>query len=273
MITHLRLRKQLYDFVHGGLEQTLHDKIERHCSSCRECAEEVRYLRTLSTILEGGTTQPSEQRTTEYWNSFALIVEQRVRQTERRQKYSLISVREWLRSLLTFRKKYVLALSGGLTFGIVLALYLFPLLSPRPAANEHFADRSDQQVTQSAMPVNFVVNRAHQYFRKSKVLLVGISNMKEDEDVDLNVERKASRELLHEARYLKTQALDSRSKKLINDLDKILIELADMEEKNDIPNVEILRGGIHQENLLFKIRMAESLYDSSKYISPNNSER
>ena len=55
----------------------------------------------------------------------------------------------------------------------------------------------------------------------------------------------------------------------MNDLEKILIELANIEEHRDLPNVEIVRGGIRQENLLFKIRMAEAMYDSSEFTYAN----
>lgn len=270
MIEHLRLRKQLYDFAQGDLEQPLREKVERHLSSCRKCADEVKYLRTILQMKEGALVQPSERLSPEYWNHFALNVEPRIREAQHRKNYSSVSVTEWVRTLFVFQKKYIAALGGGLALGVLIELYVLPW---RQNVKEQLADGSVVQSTQAVVPADLVADRMHQYFRKSKVLLVGISNMKDDDDVDLSVERKASRELLHEARYLKTQDLDSRSKKLINDLDKILIELADMEESNDLPNVEILRGGIHQKNLLFKIRMAESFYDSTKLTSNNNNER
>ena len=52
--------------------------------------------------------------------------------------------------------------------------------------------------------------------------------------------------------------MEARSARLIGDLEKILIELANIEEDQDIPNVEMIRSGIRRENLLFKIRMTES---------------
>jgi len=88
--------------------------------------------------------------------------------------------------------------------------------------------------------------------------------------VDLSSERKVSRDLIEEARYLQSQPLDRRSERLIGDMEKILIELANMKEQNELPNVEMIRGGIHQENLLFKIRMAESLYDTTAAIQGSN---
>jgi hypothetical protein len=80
---------------------------------------------------------------------------------------------------------------------------------------------------------------------------------------DLSAEREVSRDLIKEARYLREQDIDRRSARLIEDLNKILIELANLEDEHDLPDVEIIRGGIHQENLLFKIRMAELMHDST----------
>jgi hypothetical protein len=100
------------------------------------------------------------------------------------------------------------------------------------------------------------------------MLLVGIENMKVSPEAsfDFAVERNASHELLQEARNLKYQPLDSRSAKLIGDLEKILIELSTIKEETGLPNVEIVRSGIQQENLLFKIRMAEAIYDTTKFM-------
>ena len=86
---------------------------------------------------------------------------------------------------------------------------------------------------------------------------------------DVSVEQEKSRELIHEARYLKNQPLDPRSQRLIEDLEKILIELANMKQEGNAPNVEIIRGGLHQENLLFKIRMEEQTFNTH----PENSVR
>jgi hypothetical protein len=113
------------------------------------------------------------------------------------------------------------------------------------------------------------VQRAGQYFRKSKMLLVGLTNMKTDlaEPPDFSSEQRLSRDLIHEARYLKQQPLDSRSRRLVSDLEKILIEVENIKGHDDLPDVEIIRSGIHQENLLFKIRMAEAMLDSAGFIT------
>jgi hypothetical protein len=102
--------------------------------------------------------------------------------------------------------------------------------------------------------------RLSDYFRKSKTLLVGVSNITpvKGESVDLDAERRTSRTLLREARYLRSGPVDARSSRLIDDLDRILIGLANGEEAASAPDIRMIRGGIQSRNLLFKLRMQET---------------
>jgi hypothetical protein len=36
---------------------------------------------------------------------------------------------------------------------------------------------------------------------------------------------------------------------------------------NDLPDIEIISSGIRRENLLFKIRLAEAMYDSAQFVT------
>jgi hypothetical protein len=47
----------------------------------------------------------------------------------------------------------------------------------------------------------------------------------------------------------------------MEDMEKILIKLSNTREQTGFPELAIIRGGIERENLLFKIRITETLYD------------
>jgi hypothetical protein len=98
------------------------------------------------------------------------------------------------------------------------------------------------------------------YFTSSRMLLIGIANMSPEQGkpIDLSVERSAARSLVRQARLLSTEPVDERSQELIRDLERILIELANLEETADVPGIELIRTGVREQNLLFKIRMAEN---------------
>ena len=92
------------------------------------------------------------------------------------------------------------------------------------------------------------------------MLLVGIANLNPEEGkpLDLGIERKAARSLVLQARLLSERSIDERSRELLQELERILIELANLEETADVPEVEMIRTGMRQQNILFKIRMAEN---------------
>jgi hypothetical protein len=108
--------------------------------------------------------------------------------------------------------------------------------------------------------------RLYDYFRRSKALLVGVSNLDpaEEHAADLGTERSVSRSLLREARYLKTGPVDFRSSRLMDDLDQVMIGLANSDARSATPAVEMVRDGIETKNLLFKLRMQET----RQYNSP-----
>ncbi|MDL1893365.1 hypothetical protein FBQ87_10830 [Sphingobacteriales bacterium CHB3] len=214
-------------------------------------------------VLPHPSSQPADERDAMFWHSLAMNVQRDIR-GERKSRTGVFSALvDRVRSFVAFRPAYVY--SAGAALAVMgIAVFFF---RPQFEAPIHVAEKEDMSEEARIIPT---ANESHQrisdYFRKSKTLLVGIANMRtEDEpNIDLSDERSVSRSLVHEARLLQQQPLDGRSARLIRDLEKIMIELANLEETNDLPNVELIRSGIRQENLLFKIRMAAASYDTSQ---------
>lgn len=256
----------LYEFVRGELPQEKAGELEAHLAVCEACHAELEIIRQAVAFLGNESVDPSMNLSEEYWRSFPLRVEERTR-TSARAPFTRVSFLDAVISFLTFDRKYLYA--AAISAAVVVAVLFFWPRGDHATVEKLAtvpAPSSDFQV----LPAR---DRLTQYFRKSKVLLVGITNMTpgDGQQIDLRSERKASRGLILEARYLKKQRLDLRSAKLIDDMNKILIELANMEEQADLPDVELIRSGIHQENLLFKIRIAETLSDTTHFIASNNS--
>ncbi|MBI3766598.1 MAG: zf-HC2 domain-containing protein [Ignavibacteriales bacterium] len=265
MIRHRRIKLLLYDYLMGELSQDGRHTVEDHLATCLKCANELTELQSALEVTSLVIHQPSEERPVEFWQNFTREVENKIQAAAAVQhgKPAFVSVEHMNAfKIAKFRPAVVL--------GVAIAMLVVALIVGRSLRTRTEENRA-QGLPERAVPLISANDRMGQYFRKSKTLLVGIENMKVDErqPVDLKAERRVSRQLIHEARYLKSQPIDVRSAKLIGDLEKILIELANMKEENNLPNVEIIRGGIHQENLLFKIRMAESLYDTVKYVTAN----
>lgn len=194
-------------------------------------------------------------------------VEKEIRQSKQPKLNPFTEFVESVRSHFTLRPNYAYAIGGSLAT-ILLALLLFPW---QPTEEQQPADILPVQNDATGMPTNFNANqeRVRQYFRSSRTLLVGLANVATEDaaNFDVSEEKMKARTLIHEARFVKTQPLNNRAERLVNNLERVLIELANLDESNDISNVEIIRSGIRQENLLFKIRMAEASFDTARTVT------
>lgn len=263
MSTHSHIQSLLYDYLRDELTPAERQEVEAHLEACSQCSRERDEIRAFSELMVKYSGDASVSRGEAYWQAFADNIQKRIQVGEHRGRTkNPFSAWEKILSFSRFQRRPAFAFGAALAMMVVAAIILF-----RPHDQVRELEQAAETVQPPVETASRMDPRMGEYFRKSKVLLVGLTNMKmsEDQAVDFSAERKASRDLIHQAVYLKSQPLDVRSARLINDLEKILIELSNLKEENNLPNIEIIRGGIHQENLLFKIRMAESLYDSSSY--------
>ena len=264
MSKHDQIQCQLYDYIQGGLELHERKKIEAHAASCAVCNRELEELRDLIENPLPTLGEPSDERTPAYWNDFASEVERRIQEIDGQRLVRQFSLWDWLNSLLVFNKSQVITI-GSVLAVVCAAISLWLLHTPLPV--------EEKIVSPPIVSAQFaeVDQKVSNYLHKSKTLLVGISNLDlaRDNSIDLTTEKKVSRQLVREARYLHDQPLDIRSARLIGDLEKIQIEIGTMKDYGAVPHIEMVRNGIYRENLLFKIRMAESMYDTRGVISAN----
>lgn len=261
--SHKKIHLLLYEYLSGDVSPQQQEEIAGHLEKCALCRTDLEAIRAALEMLRPRLPLPSDERPAAYWNAFADAVERKLRNARKRRSV-WSEVWEELTTFVTRRPMVVSSLAGVAALLLVTVVLWRDIVTVGSPAGEKTANNIPVQT--AAYDSANVDRRMGDYLRKSKILLIGITNMKLDEDqtVDLSSERNYSRGLLQEARYLEGQPIDYRSARLVSDLKKILIQLANAKEEGDAPNVELIRSGIHQENLLFKIRIAESLYDSSQ---------
>lgn len=265
MNKHSDILSQLYDYLRNETSPEDSSKLESHLASCQSCAEELEELESFLDVSSSNPHEPCNERTQEYWNNFEFDVKRRIQSLEIKKQKSPLSVWAKINSFFIFHKRPAIAYSSVFVI-MILAMVVWRLNIPPKGAE--VIEQQPVQFTEVDSPGD----KVEEYFRKSKTLLVGITNMdiEKDKPIDLSTERKVSRELVHQARYLQRQPMDVHSAILVNDLEKILIELANMKDEHGLRNVEIIQGGIHKENLLFKIRMAESMYEGPRFMNANH---
>jgi hypothetical protein len=251
-MTHARARALLYDQVTGQISYTDRIRLMEHLSGCKPCSDHHQRIETTVRLLSHASTRPSERLGPEYWKHFSRSVELRLQEEGRPASASVSRFGEWLDQMVLGRRR-TLALAGGVLATVVVLSFLvrFPAPPPSTPAN-------DPVLGVQAPPPS---PQVHQYLRRSRALLVGLENLEVParKAVDLRTERKLSRELLQQAKDLQERPMDLHTARLVGDVERILLEIANT-DGNATQHVEVIRGGIRQENLLFKLRMAEAAY-------------
>lgn len=261
MTLHTTIQIHLYDYLQGGLSARERDEVALHLRSCAACAAEAEELQAFIGSQERIASDPAAALPTAFWNTLLHDVDMQIAaETRTRPWYRRLAV--WLtpgptpqyRIAVTFAALLIVAGSALITWTVMRH-------DPVPAA---------PAVADAVTPDSSAVvrtTRLQKYLHRSRTLLVGVANMKipEDQPADIQAERQASRELVMEARALREEPLDVNSERLINDLEKIQIELANMTPDDASPGVAMIRQGIESKNLLFKVRIAETLYQQVKY--------
>jgi hypothetical protein len=286
---HRTIRLMLYDYVRGELGENDERLVEKHVARCAGCAGEAAALRSVLKVVPDAARRPSDTLPESYWKGFANEVMGRIgpgpvadvgligriagRLAGARHPAGRISA-AW---------KLSLGLAAAVIAGGVLYLAVSPPAGgPADSGTERIAERRADGAWPgtgegpaggdaggdaggvaggfSADSLTQFDRRLDDYFRRSKVLLVGVSNLEPADEgtADLVIERSISLSLLGEARYLRTGPVDARSYRLLEDLDKIMIGLANSDARSAAPTVEIIRDGIRARNLLFKLRMQEA---------------
>jgi hypothetical protein len=253
-MTHARARTLLYDHVMGQISDTDRIRLMEHLSGCRPCSDHLQRIETTVRLLSHTSTRPSERLGPEYWKHFSRSVELRLREEDRSASAPASRFGEWLDEMVLGRRR-TLALAGVALATVVVLSFLvrFPGPQPPPSTTANVPVQGVQAPPPSP--------QVHQYLRRSRALLVGLENLEVParKAVDLRTERKLSRELLQQAKELQERPMDLHTARLVGDVERVLLEIANT-DGNATQHVEVIRGGIRQENLLFKLRMAEAAY-------------
>jgi hypothetical protein len=255
-VNHKEVRHNLYDFLRNALDDDERRLVQEHLDACGPCKHELQHLERTLQLLSPALSDPAAVRDDAFWNELAQDVEKQIGGTAR---FGVVRrMVENVRAFTMLRPTYAYAAAASL-------ILLVALLFTRQPVQKERAMVDGVSSSEHALVQERPEERMSEYFRKSRTLLVGIANMRPEHIAarDLSEEQEFSRALVHEARALKQQGLDPRAARLVNDLEKIFIEFTNIEPSRHVRDVELVRSGIVQENLLFKLRMAEAVFDTT----------
>lgn len=242
---------------YGELENDRQQAFDAHLTGCENCAAAFRELHaTLQILSKREQPQADPAFLDGFWTRLAPELEKASRPVKYNGRFRFNFLPEIL-----FTQKWIWGLAGAaalLVLGILIGKYYFSAaITPTQFAEEQPVSPPDAQYA-------MVANRSQRYLERSKVLLLGLVNSEPAENdssvLILPYKKQLSRELVQEAHVLKQELSDTRQprlEKLVADIEMILLQIANLEETQDLPAVEMIRSSVDRKGILLKINLEE----------------
>jgi hypothetical protein len=237
-----QVRRSFVEALYNELDQEERKEFDAHLESCLKCRKAFRKMkRALSLMNQRVRVEPDPRFWDDYWNR----LEERM-QSEKQAPPRPVQWQRWL-----YRAAAVLLLVGA---GVLMGRFWVPteplLTEKRPESVPVMQAKLD--------------HRTQQFLGRSEVLLLGLVNYdpetEETASLDLTKQKAVSQNLIQEATYLKKELAegdDRRLEKLVADLELILLQIANLEEKEDVPEIELVKSGVDRKGLLLKINLEQ----------------
>ncbi len=245
--------------LYGELSDDQKRRFEDHLHSCRECSRAfAEYQSVLGIMGQRRRDMPDEA----FWESFWPRLAARLKHTAPVAEPLRQRWRHWLRHVQpmpawSLRLAAAVALVG---LGLLLGRVYF---GAPPSTTSEWTRKGSASRTE-AQPASAVELRAQRYIERSKVLLLGLVNFDpktEDPAVlDLRRQQQVSRVLVREAAVLKSELSgpdQQRLRRLVEDLEVILLQIAGMESRYDLPAIDLVKSGVDRRAILLKINLEE----------------
>jgi len=241
--------------IFGELNAGTERELNAHLGGCTACRN---FLTEMEVVL-GKLGAPQRPAMSEhFWESYWPRLTQRLEKEERVAPDSILARwREWLHEKWAAQPLAIpLARTAGvlalLVCGVIIGHYWWPQNND-----------TGRQITPTIPPaIPVAQTRAEQWLERSKILLLGVVNeeLTVESKPDFSHQRLVSRNLLTEARTLDHEldpVMDRQMLQLMNHLELILLQIANLEAEHDLSAVELVRDGIARDGLLLKINIAE----------------
>lgn len=241
---HRRTQRALYDLAVG---EEPDERVRTHASTCPVCRGDLAAMREALGLLDTVGARSVLDRPDAYWQNFAARVAGRIAASTAaagdRPAFS------WFGS----RPAFVAGAATAMSVVAIVAVAWWWSVSPEGGS-----------AALTTVPGITTHDRVYEYLARSRVVLVGVLNADVQELRQspglLRQNGAASRLLVEEARELNRELTgpgDVRLRQLVNELEVILVQLANLEAEEGLPGLEIIRDGVDRRGVLLKITIEE----------------
>jgi Putative zinc-finger len=235
-----RYQDQLADGAYGTLDAGARRRFEAHLAGCPGCAAELRELReTVELLRREAPPRPSPGQLDGVWERLAPRLEATTPAPPGK--------------VLSFPRRSWLALAAAAA--MAAAVLGWTLLGPR-------AQRPGFDVPPEIAAAEVTLDdELGRYYARATPLLLSLSNRDPSRPaVDAGAERRAAQRLASEAGRLRGDleaARRGRQLNLVNDLEIVFLQLANLREGEYRKGIELLQATLDQRAILFQLSVEE----------------
>lgn len=237
--------------------------VARHLEACRQCQDEYAALeRVLGLIETGLVTSPVPEPAASYERQVWMHVERRIAEDAAHRA----SNRWWmfwraegfgygLVPQMALAAAIVLLLAGGFT--IDWAVRPSSPGTPLGSSASRGAPPAGETAGNARGRVLFAAVGEH--LQRSELMLVEFNNVEADGPIDLTPQQEWAEDLVSENRLYRQSAAEAGEAQMasvLDDLERVLLEVAHAPERADGEALQRLRTRLDTQDLLFKVRVA-----------------
>lgn len=250
-MTHRECKELFVEALYDEWKKPQKDLFDDHLSGCPDCRAAFEQLQAVGvTMKKRVRPELSGVEWTIFWNELSAEIN-RTRQ-ESGHRFPLVDrIREFLR----YRPAWGYGSAAFVILIVGMLIGRLFLVGPNLDVEQLSQGLSKAQRA-------LLDERAQNYLQRSKALLLGIVNGSEitPSSHQLSKQQEVSRLLVNEAGSLRSQLTEAdqqRMRKLVGDLEIILLQIANLEASKDFPELEIVRDGVERNGLLLKINLEQ----------------
>ena len=244
-------RSLIAEAVTGGLDAGARETLDLHLARCPKCA---RLHAGLAATVRKFEVRPAPDPPEEFWEGYWARLERRMA-AEAGKSPADRAVAPSRPRRAGFVPRWAYGAAGA---AIMLAAGIF--------IGREIGRRTELPgVAASAVSPaeETLAMRAAHHLKRSRMLILAVVNSDpgagDSFGLNLPLQKKASSALKVEAAALKKEigGADRRLERLLSDLEIILLQIANLEPDPDGAAIEVIRAGVEDRDILFKIRLSE----------------
>ncbi len=250
----------IVDALFGDIDAAGLEALQTHMATCKGCAGAFQEMQQTLDL----TSQVAEPVVTEdYWDTYYERLQHRMAEEALPQRNTWVTLKNWLNSNFVPRPAY--AQWGAALALVLLGIWIGRQWSPsiiEGPANTLAGNTEQLPGGDPALQPAALNEKTQQYLDRSKVLLLGLVNFDVNEDdpsyINIAQQQRVAGELVLEGAVLKEELDDNHEQQLsalVEELEMILMQIANLEMQQDVPSIELIQRGVDQNAILLKINL------------------